>query len=58
MPPSMAPSVSISSIALPPVAARPDGSIITVSKTTYTCGNGECLRLAPKYANVSPVYGG
>lgn len=53
-----APSVAISSIALPPAAPRPSGSVVTVARTVYRCGNGECLRLAPKYASVSPVYGG
>lgn len=53
-----APSVAISSITVPAPAPRPAGSIVTVSKNLYRCGNGECLRLAPKYASASPVYGG
>lgn len=52
-----APSVAITSIVAAP-APRPQGAIRTITKNTYTCLNGECLRLAPKSSTTSPAYGG
>jgi hypothetical protein len=45
------PSVQTQSIA-------PTGAITTVTKATYVCRNGECLRLSPKWESASPAYGG
>lgn len=53
---TMAPSVAISSIVAP--SPRPAEAIRTVSRNTFTCLNGECLRLAPKSSTTSPAYGG
>lgn len=50
------PTVSVSSIGAP--APRPAGAIRTVTRNTYTCQNGECLRLNPKFSTTSPAYGG
>lgn len=50
------PSVAISSIVAP--APRPSGGIVTVTKNTWTCLNGECLRLSPKSSTSTPAYGG
>jgi hypothetical protein len=59
MAPAMAPTVAISSIeGIAPAAAAPAGSVTTVSRNTFACRQGECLRLSPKHSSTSPVYGG
>ena len=34
-----------------PLNSRPAGSVISVSVSTYTCRNGECLAFTPKYVH-------
>ncbi|KAK9805291.1 hypothetical protein WJX72_011476 [[Myrmecia] bisecta] len=51
MPNAAPPSVQTQSVA-------PRGAITTVTKASYVCRNGECLRLSPKWSSASPAYGG
>lgn len=55
-PAAATPTVSVSSIGAP--APRPSGAIRTVTRNTWTCQQGECLRLNPKYSFTTPAYGG
>ena len=34
-----------------PLMIRPEGSVISVSMSTYTCRNGKSLKYSPKYVH-------